>query len=72
MQELQRNVLAGSFGFLSSFASFTGTNRSRRFGDRRKAKKGTYLKMLFSVRWIAEWVHFLSSSLSWMLGRTGL
>jgi len=55
-RELQRDVLAGSFGFLSSFASFARTSRSRRFGERRKAKKGTYLKMLLSVRWIAEWV----------------
>ena len=31
--------------------------RSRRFAEHRtKAKKGTYLKMLLSVRWIAEWV----------------
>ena len=57
-RELQRNVLAGSFGFLSSFASFARTSRSRRrFGERRtKAKKGTCLKALLSVRWIAEWV----------------
>ena len=41
--ELQRNVLAGSFGFLSSFASFARTSRSRRFGERRtKAKKGAF------------------------------
>ena len=57
--ELQRNVLAGSFGFLSSFASFARTSRSRRFGERRtKAKIGNYLKVLLSVRWIAEWVIF--------------
>ena len=55
--ESKRNVLAGSFGFLSSFASFARTSRSRRFAEHRtKAKKGTYLKMLLSVRWIAEWV----------------
>ena len=54
--ELQRNVLAGSFNFLSSFASFARMSRSRRFGERRKAKKGTYSKMLLSVQWIAEWV----------------
>ena len=31
--------------------------RSRRFAEHRtKAKKGTYLKMLLSVQWIAEWV----------------
>ena len=53
--ELQRNVLAGSFGFLSSFASFARTSRSRRFGERRtKGKIGNYLKVLLSVRWIAE------------------
>ena len=55
--ELQRNVLAGSVGFLSSFASFARTSRSRRFGERRtKAMIGNYLKVLLSVRWIAEWV----------------